>query len=71
MRHFVKIMFRFVLPVAIMLISSYVPAQEQPDGDQPPPAKQDVSESLPDLADIIPKATELSGNLATLENSVT
>jgi len=46
-------------------------AQEQSKGDQPLGTKRDVSESAPDLADIIPLATKLSGDLATLENSVT
>jgi small-conductance mechanosensitive channel len=46
-------------------------AQEPSDGDQTPETKRDVSVSAPDLADIIPKATKLSGDLATLKNSVT
>jgi small-conductance mechanosensitive channel len=45
-------------------------AQEQPNGDQTSATKQDVSVSAPDLADIIPKAAELSGRLAILENRV-
>jgi small-conductance mechanosensitive channel len=45
-------------------------AQEQPNGDQPPEAKQEVTESVPNLADIIPKAAQLSGDLAALENRV-
>ena len=60
-----------MLPIALLLISSHVLAQEQPEGDQTSGTKRDVSESAPDLADIIPLATKLSGDLATLENSIT
>ena len=71
MRHSAKKILRLVLPIAVILISSHVLAQEQPEGDQTSGTKRDVSESAPDLADIIPLATKLSGDLATLENSVT
>ena len=71
MRHSAKKILRVVLPIAVILVSSHVLAQEQPDGDQTSGTKRDVSKSAPDLADIIPLATKLSGDLATLENSVT
>jgi len=45
-------------------------AQEQPDGDQTSRTKRDASVSAPNLADIIPTATKLSADLATLKNSV-
>ena len=70
MRHFAKKILGLVLPIAVILISSLVLAQEQPKADQTPEAKQDVSEPLPDLGDIIPKATKLSGDLAVLENRI-
>ena len=70
MRHSAKKILRLVLPIAVILISSHVLAQEQSKGDQTREAKQDVSEPAPDLADIIPKATKLSGNLAILEHKV-
>ncbi|MBW2438200.1 MAG: hypothetical protein JRF29_13030, partial [Deltaproteobacteria bacterium] len=70
MRHFAKKILGLVLPIAVISISSFVLAQEQPQGDQTPEAKQDVSEPLPDLGDIIPKATKLSGDLAILETKV-
>ena len=68
MRHSAEKILRIVLPITILLLSSRVLAQEQPAGDQSPEAKIDVSMSAPDLADIIPKATKLSADLATLEN---
>jgi small-conductance mechanosensitive channel len=70
MRHSAKKILRFVLPIAVILISSHALAEEQPKGDRTREAKQDVSEPLPDLADLIPKATKLSGDLATLEKRV-
>ena len=71
MRHPIKKILRLVLPIVVILISSQVLAIEQPNGDQTSGTKRDVSVSAPDLADIIPKATKLSGDLATLENRVT
>jgi len=71
MRYFAKKILRVVLPMAVLLISSHVLAQEQSNGDQTPGTKRDESVSAPDLADIIPKATKLSADLATLENKVT
>ena len=59
-----------MFPIVVLLISSLVLAQEQPNGDQPPETKQDVSVSAPDLADIIPKTAKLSADLTILENSV-
>jgi len=70
MRHSAKKILRFVLPIAVILISSHGLAIEQSDGDQPSGKKQDVSVSAPDLADIIPKAAKLSGELAILENRI-
>ena len=71
MRQSAKKILGVVLPIAVLLISSHVLAQEQSDGDQPSEKKQDVSVPAPDLADIIPKAAKLSGDLATLENRIT
>lgn len=71
MSHSAKKILRLVLPIALILISSHVLAQEKPNSDQTSETKRDVSEPAQDLADIIPLATKLSGDLATLENSVT
>ncbi len=70
MRHLAKKILRIVLPIAVLLISSHVLAQEQSNGDQISATKQDVAVSAPDLADIIPKAAKLSGELAILENRI-
>ena len=71
MRFPAKIILGVVLPIAALLISSHVLAQEQSNVDQTPGAKQDASESATDIADIIPKAAKLSGELSILENRVT
>ncbi|MGD9132123.1 MAG: mechanosensitive ion channel [Desulfobacterales bacterium] len=60
-----------VLPIAILLIPFQVSAQDQSQSDQTAAAKPDLPASAPDLADIIPKATKLAADLATLENRVT
>ena len=71
MRHSAKKILRLILPIAVILMSSNVLAQDPPKVEQVPESKQDVSKPTPDLANIIPKATQLSGDLAMLENSVT
>ena len=70
MRHSAKTTLRIVFTLAVILISSHTVAQEQPDGNQTPETKRDVAKSAPDLADLIPLATKLTENLATLENRV-
>ena len=59
-----------VLPMAVLLIASHVLAQEQSQGERTPGAKQELSATVPDLADIIPSATALSGRLVALENKI-
>jgi len=58
------------LLMAVLLISSHVPANQQSQGDKPSDAKQELSVAIPDLADIIPMAIKLSGRLATLKNNI-
>ena len=70
MRHIAKKVLRIVFPIFLLLISSHVLAEEKPKADQSPEAKQDVSEPVPDIAELIPKATKLSRDLAILENRV-
>ena len=70
MRNIAKKVLRIVFPIILLLISSYALAEEPPIGDQTREAKQDVSEPVPDIADLIPKVTKLSRDLATLENRV-
>jgi small-conductance mechanosensitive channel len=59
-----------VSAIAIFLIPGYALPQEPSDTDQTSATKQDESESAPELADIIPKATKLSAVLAALKISV-
>ena len=59
-----------VLTMAVLLISSHVLADQQPQGQPPGDAKREVYAKAPDLADIIPLATKLSGRLAALENAI-
>jgi small-conductance mechanosensitive channel len=59
-----------VLSMAVLLISSRALADQQPKGEQPADAKRELSTAVPDLADIIPLATKLSGRLTALENAV-
>jgi len=65
-----KKILRIVLPIAALLIPIQVLAQELSIDDQTSGTKREVSVSAPDLADIIPLATKLSGNLVILENKV-
>ena len=60
-----------VLAVAIFLIPGYALPQEPSDTEQTSATTQNVSETVPELADIIPKATQLSADLAALKNKVT
>ena len=69
MRTVAKRILVILLSMAVFLIPSQMVAQDQPD-DGPPVAKQEQVVEVPDLADIIPLATELSGRLAALENNV-
>jgi len=59
-----------VLPMAVLLISSHGLAHELPQSDQTSDAVRETPSPAPDLADIIPLATELSGRLAALENRI-
>jgi len=59
-----------VLSMAVLLISSRALANQQTQGEPPGDAKREVSTKAPDLADIIPLATKLSGRLAALENAI-
>ena len=70
MKHLAKKILWSLLPIVIHLISSHLLAQEQSKGDQTSVSKEEATVSAPDLADIIPKAAKLSGELAILENRV-
>ena len=69
MRSIAKRTLGILLLMAVFLIPSQMVAQEQPDGD-PPVTEKEKPVEVPDLADIIPLATELSGRLASLESDI-
>ena len=71
MRYPAKKILSVVLSIAVFLLASHVFAQEQTSGDQTPATTRDKPVSAPDLADIIPQATKLSADLATLKNRAT
>jgi small-conductance mechanosensitive channel len=70
MRLHAKKILGVLLPMAVILISSHVPAQEPSQGDQTSGAKEELTAAAPDLADIVPLAAKLSGRLVDLENKV-
>ena len=57
MRYIAKKVLKIVFPIFLLLISSHVLAEEQPKDDQTREAKQEVSDPVPDIADLIPKVT--------------
>jgi len=59
-----------VLPMALLLISSHGLAHESSQVGQATGAKGELPAPAPDLAEIIPLATKLSGRLAALENRI-
>jgi small-conductance mechanosensitive channel len=69
MRTTAKRIIGILLLMAVFLVSNQVEAQERED-DGPLSAEQEQRVEVPDLAEIIPLATELSGRLAALENDV-
>jgi len=71
MKHTANKFLRVLLPMAVVLISSHVLAQDQSRVDQSFDAKKELSVPAPDLAEIIPLAATLSSRLAVLENKVT
>ena len=60
-----------VLSMGMLLISSQLVAQEQSPGDKTSGAKQKSLAVVPDLADITPLASKLSGRLKVLKIRVT
>jgi small-conductance mechanosensitive channel len=55
--------------LALVLSPGILPAQESPDAP-PPAAAADQPPAVPELADLIPLATALSGRLASLEKTI-
>ncbi|MBT8369834.1 MAG: hypothetical protein KJO34_02660, partial [Deltaproteobacteria bacterium] len=65
-----KKILRVVLPITVLLIPNHVLGQDQPQGNQLPDTKREMPVVVPDLADIIPLATKLTGRLTVLENQI-
>ncbi|MFC1825264.1 mechanosensitive ion channel family protein [Thermodesulfobacteriota bacterium] len=65
-----KMIIGSVVLAALLLISSQAPAEDQPQVDQTAGLKGELPSPAPDLAEIIPLATKLTGRLAALENRV-
>ncbi|MGD1971928.1 MAG: hypothetical protein PVF24_09960 [Desulfobacterales bacterium] len=70
MKHLVKKILGVVLPMAVILISSHALPHEQSQVAQTTTAKAEAPAPAPDLAEIIPLATKLTGRLAVLENQI-
>ena len=70
MGHRARKILTIVLQITVLLISSHVMAQGPSDADQTAATQLNESVSAPNLADIIPQATKLAADLATLENRV-
>ncbi len=70
MKFFANKFLRVVLPIAALLIPFQVPAHEQSQVDQTATAKPEAPAPAPDLAEIIPLATKLTGRLAILEKKI-
>jgi potassium efflux system protein len=56
--------------VALLLVPYGVTAESQPQTSEAPVAEEEAPPEAPDLADLIPLATELSGRLAVLEKNM-
>ena len=61
MRRSAKRIVGLLLSIAAFLISSHVLAQEQPSGDKASSSKQESVVAVPDVADITPLESKLSG----------
>ena len=55
-----------LLLMAVFMIASHGLAQEQSQGEEASVQKGESPAAIPDLADIIPAETQLSGRLVTL-----
>ena len=70
MKNFKKKILGAVLPIAMLLISSHVFANQQSKDDKTPVDKPEITVSIPGLGKIIPSAAKLSDRLALLEYKV-
>jgi len=67
MRHRVLKLFRFLLLAVFLLVPEGVPADPSPQTLESPGVEAEAPPATPDLADLIPMATELAARLAALE----
>ncbi len=65
-----KTILGIVLSMAVLFVSNQGLAQEKTQTDQTAAPKGEQSTPVPDLADIVPLAAELTGRLASLEKKV-
>ncbi len=70
MRRIVKKILLIVLPIAVLLWSSHLPAHEQSQIEPPTETKKELSEPVAHLEDVIPLAAALSGRLVVLEKKI-
>ena len=70
MRFSLQNLFRAILLLTLSLAPGRLTAQESP-GTQPPAAATEQPPAVPELADLIPLATALSGRLASLKKFIT
>ena len=70
MKSFLARFLKFVLVIAFMMMSSHVSAQDIPQGEKAPPAQAEAPAVLPQLADVIPLASELTIRLSLLESEM-
>ena len=70
MRANAKEVFWFIFLIGMLLFLSQSRAQEKSPGENTLNTKQESLTAVPDLADIIPLASRLSGRLESLENNV-
>ena len=66
----VRRILEIVLLLSVLLMFSQVTAQEQSQGPKASPVKADTPPEAPELADVVPLATELTVRLATLEREM-
>ena len=59
-----------MLIISILVFADGQLAAQEPKASQPSVAEKERSPAIPNLADFIPLATELSGRLAVLENTI-
>ena len=62
--------FFFLLLIPLLVSPDGSMATQEPNGSQPAAAEKEEPLALPELVDLLPLATELSGRLAVLEEEI-